>query len=119
MIYRTISLCQGKGSIGHNNRVFHTKNTNPELTPNNIIFVQQPIKEAYEQLFGEAVERYNARQTRNDRKIKNGYFEYQFGQPVTETRLTSPDKRKSFYEDVVQLGTVDEIKNSRHNLIQG
>ena len=27
MIYRTISLCQGKGSIGHNNRVFHTKNT--------------------------------------------------------------------------------------------
>ena len=107
MIYRTISLCQGKGSIGHNNRVFHTKNTNPALTPNNIVFVQQPIKEAYEQLFGEAVERYNTRQTRNDRKIKNGYFEYQFGQPVTETRLTSPDKRKSFYEDVVQLGTME------------
>ena len=108
MIYRTISLCQGKGSIGHNNRVFHTKNTSPALTPNNIVFVQQPIKEAYEQLFGEAVERYNARQTRSDRKIKNGYFEYQFGQPVTETRLTSPDKRKSFYEDVVQLGTMDD-----------
>ena len=108
MIYRTISLCQGKGSIGHNNRVFHTKNTNPELTSNNIVFVQQPIKEAYEQLFGEAVKRYNARQTRNDRKIKNGYFEYQFGQPVTETQLTSPDKRKSFYEDVVQLGTMDD-----------
>ncbi len=108
MIYRTISLCQGKGSIGHNNRVFHTKNTNPALTPNNIVFVQQSIKEAYEHLFSEAVERYNARQTRNDRKIKNGYFEYQFGQPVTETRLTSPDKRKSFYEDVVQLGTMDD-----------
>jgi len=108
VICRTISICQGKGSIGHNNRVFHTKNTNPELTPNNIVFVKQPIKEAYEQLFREAVERYNARQKRNDRKIKNGYFEYQFGQPVTETRLTSPDKRKSFYEDVVQLGTMED-----------
>ena len=48
--------------------------------------------------------------------IKNGYFEYQFGQPVTETRLTSPDKRKSFYEDVVQLGTMD---NTRIGTVNG
>ncbi len=108
MICRTISICHEKGSIGHNNRVFHTKNTNSELTSNNIVFMQQPIQEAYEQLFSEAVERYNARQTRSDRKIKNGYFEYRFGQTITETRLTSPDKRKSFYEDVVQLGTMDD-----------
>lgn len=108
MISRTISICQGKGSIGHNNRTFHTKNTDPVRTKNNIVFVREPIGTAYDKLFAEAVERYNSKQKRSDRKIKNGYFEYQFGQPVTETKLTSPDKRKSFYEYLIQLGTMED-----------
>jgi hypothetical protein len=108
LISRTISICQGKGSIGHNNRTFHTKNTDPARTKNNIVFVREPIGTAYEKLFAEAVKRYNAKQKRSDRKIKNGYFEYQFGQPVTETKLTSPDKRKSFYEYLIQLGTMED-----------
>ena len=108
MTSRTISICQGKGSIGHNNRAFHTKNTDPARTKNNIVFVREPIGTAYDKLFAEAVERYNAKQKRSDRKIKNGYFEYQFGQPVTETKLTSPDKRKSFYEYLIQLGTMED-----------
>lgn len=108
MISRTISICQGKGSIGHNNRTFHTKNTDPARTKNNIVFVREPIGTAYDKLFAEAVERYNAKQKRSDRKIKSGYFEYQFGQPVTETKLTSPDKRKSFYEYLIQLGTMED-----------
>lgn len=105
---RTISICQGKGSIGHNNRAFHTKNTDPARTKNNIVFVREPIGIAYDKLFAEAVERYNANQKRSDRKIKSGYFEYQFGQSVTETKLTSPDKRKSFYEYLIQLGTMED-----------
>lgn len=108
MTSRTISICQGKGSIGHNNRTFHTKNTDPTRTKNNIVFVREPIGTAYDKLFAEAVERYNAKQKRSDRKIKNGYFEYQFGQPVTETKLTSHDKRKSFYEYLIQLGTMED-----------
>lgn len=105
---RTISICQGKGSIGHNNRAFHTKNTAPARTKNNIVFVREPIGTAYDKLFSKAVKRYNAKQKRSDRKIKNGYFEYQFGQSVTETKLTSPDKRKSFYEYLIQLGTMED-----------
>ncbi|MGN0690438.1 MAG: plasmid recombination protein [Oscillospiraceae bacterium] len=108
MTSRTISICQGKGSIGHNNRAFHTKNTDPERTKNNIVFVCEPIGKAYDSLFTEAVDRYNAKQKRSDRRINNGYFEYQFGQPVTETKLTSPDKRKSFYEYLIQLGTMED-----------
>lgn len=108
MTSRTISICQGKGSIGHNNRTFHTKNTDPARTKNNIVFVREPIGTAYDKLFAEAVERYNSKQKRSDRKIKSGYFEYQFGQPVTETKLTSPDKRKSFYEYLIQLGTMED-----------
>ena len=72
------------------------------------MFVREPIGTAYDKLFAEAVERYNAKQKRSDRKIKNGYFEYQFGQPVMETKLTSPDKRKSFYEYLIQLGTMED-----------
>lgn len=108
MTARTISICQGKGSLGHNNRAFHTKNTDPNRTPNNIVFVREPIGLAYDKLFSAAVERYNAHQKRSDRKVKTGYFEQQFGQPVTETKLTSPDKRKSFYECLVQLGTMED-----------
>lgn len=108
MTSRTISICQGKGSIGHNNRAFHTKNTAPARTKNNIVFVREPIGTAYDKLFSKAVKRYNAKQKRSDRKIKNGYFEYQFGQSVTETKLTSPDKRKSFYEYLIQLGTMED-----------
>lgn len=108
MTSRTISICQGKGSIGHNNRAFHTKNTDPARTKNNIVFVREPIGEAYDSLFAEAVDRYNSKQKRSDRRINNGYFEYQFGQPVTETKLTSPDKRKSFYEYLIQLGTMED-----------
>ena len=108
MTSRTISICQGKGSIGHNNRTFHTKNTDPARTKNNIVFVREHIGTAYDKLFAEAVKRYNAKQKRSDRKIKSGYFEYQFGQPVTETKLTSPDKRKSFYEYLIQLGTMED-----------
>ena len=108
MTSRTISICQGKGCIGHNNRAFHTKNTDPARTKNNIVFVREPIGTAYDKLFAEAVERYNAKQKRSDRKIKSSYFEYQFGQPVTETKLTSPDKRKSFYEYLIQLGTMED-----------
>ena len=71
MISRTISICQGKGSIGHNNRTFHTKNTDPARTKNNIVFVREPIGTAYEKLFAEAVERYNAKQKRSDRMESN------------------------------------------------
>lgn len=71
-------------------------------------FIKEPIGKAYEKLFGAAVERYNARQKRSDRKIKNGYFEYQFNHAVSNNVITSSDKRKSFYEDVVQIGTKDD-----------
>ena len=67
---RTISICQGKGSIGHNNRAFHAKNTDPLRTKNNIILVREPIREAYDKLFSAAVKRYNAKQKRSDRKSR-------------------------------------------------
>lgn len=62
-------MCQGKGSLSHNNREFSAKNIDSSRTADNIVFVRQDLGETYDQLFGTAVERYNARQKRNDRKI--------------------------------------------------
>lgn len=108
MKQKSISFCQGKGSLTHNNREFIAENVDIERMKNNITFVQQPIAEAYEMLFAESTARYNARQKRSDRKIKTIYYESLFGCKSCNTVRTANDKRKSFYEDVVQIGTKDD-----------
>ena len=105
---KRISHCQGKGSLTHNNRRFSAKNVDSLRTKDNVVFVSQPISEAYEQLFGAAVECYNARQKRSDRKITTSYFEHVFKRSPSQSVVTSADKRKSFYEDVVQIGCKDD-----------
>ena len=100
---KRISFGQGHGSLAHNNREFMATNVDPLRTPNNVIFVQQPIAEAYDQLFRESTERYNARQKRNDRKIGD-YYEHLFGcKPCNTVKVNALDQ-KSFYEVVVQIG---------------
>ena len=37
-----------------------------------------------------------------------GYFEHVFKRAPAQSVVTSADKRKSFYEDVVQIGTKDD-----------
>ena len=63
---------------------------------------------AYDKCFAEAVEHYNARQKRSDRRIKDGYFRYAFSHAPSNNVITAPDKRKSFYEDIVQIGCKEE-----------
>lgn len=108
MIAKTISHCQGKGSLSHNNRTFKPKNVDSSRTPHNITFIKESIAEAYDKCFAEAVERYNARQKRSDRRIKDGYFRYAFSHAPSNNVITAPDKRKSFYEDIVQIGCKDD-----------
>ncbi len=103
MKQKRISFGQGHGSLAHNNREFVAANVDPLRTPNNVIFVQQSIAEAYDQLFKESTERYNARQKRNDRKIGD-YYEHLFGcKPCNTVKVNALDQ-KSFYEVVVQIG---------------
>lgn len=104
---KTISMCQGKGSLSHNNRGFSAKNIDSSRTADNIVFVRQDLGETYDQLFGEAIERYNTRQKRNDRKISD-YFQHLFNRPPSASVITGANKQKSFYEDLVQIGTKDD-----------
>lgn len=105
---KRISFGQGKGSIAHNNREFVADNVDIFRTPDNITFVCQPIGEAYDQLFAESTERYNAKQKRNDRKVHGSYYEHLFGVKPCNNVRTAADKRKSFYEDVVQIGKCED-----------
>lgn len=107
MSARTISHCQGKGSLAHNNREFFTKNINQERTPDNITFKKESLKTAYSHCFGEAVREYNERQKRADRQIGD-YYRHLFGEDYSKSVKTNSNKQNSFYEDLVQIGTMDD-----------
>lgn len=72
----SISIELGKGALKHNGRIFNTSNTNPERSHLNKEYINDDIKSVYHELFDEAVERYNSKQTRNDRKVKNYYEKF-------------------------------------------
>jgi peptidoglycan hydrolase CwlO-like protein len=95
---KTISFVKGKGSINHNNRDFTAKNVDASRTSMNVIYVQIPIEEAYEDIFGQAVADYNAKQKRSDRKIGNYLSKIK----------QSKNNEKAFYETVVQIGKRDD-----------
>ncbi len=108
MKYKRISFGQGKGSLTHNNRMFIANNVDKNRIDNNITFISKPVGEVYEELFGGAVDRYNVRQKRNDRKIHGTYYEHLFHCKPSNSVITASDKRKSFYEDVVQIGKMED-----------
>lgn len=95
---RTISAMVGQGSVNHNSRKFHAKNTDPELSHLNITYCQENIKAVYHELFDEALERYNAKQTRTDRRIED-YYE----------KIRSGKQEKPFHEIILQVGNRDDM----------
>ena len=88
----------GHGSVSHNSRKFHAKNTDPERSHLNVTYCQENIKAVYHELFDEALERYNAKQTRADRKIEN-YYE----------KIRSGKQEKPFHEIILQVGNKDDM----------
>ena len=98
----------GKGSLSHNNREFYANNVDKSRTKDNICFRQESLQVAYDKCYGSAVEEYNAKQKREDRKIKNGYFMHLFNREPSKSVITGANKQKSFYEDLIQIGTKDD-----------
>lgn len=103
---KTISHCQGKGSLAHNNRDFIPKNVDKNRVSQNLTLKKESVKSAYKNCFGEAVKEYNAKQTRKDRKIDD-YYKSLFGQNYSKTVVEGKNQQKSFYEDLVQIGTME------------
>ena len=95
---RTISFMTGKGSVNHNSRKFHAKNTDPERSYLNVEYCNENIKDVYHELFDEALARYNEKQTRNDRRIDD-YYE----------KIRSGKQEKPFHEIILQIGDKDTM----------
>ena len=95
---RTISFMTGKGSLNHNSRKFHAKNTDPKRTHWNVEYCNEDIKDVYHELFDEALKRYNDKQTRKDRKIDD-YYE----------KIRSGKQEKLFHEVIIQIGDKDNM----------
>lgn len=94
---RTISGMMGKGSVSHNTRAFSAKNVDKERSKYNVEFCHSDIKEVYHELFDEALERYNAKQKRSDRKI-DSYYE----------KIRQSKQEKLFHEVILQIGNKDD-----------
>ncbi len=94
---RTISMMVGKGSLNHNNRTFTAKNVDAERSKCNKVYVKESIKQVYHTLFDKALEAYNSKQTRADRRIDN-YYE----------KIRTSKQEKLFHELIVQIGNRDD-----------
>ena len=87
----------GNGSLRHNNRSFHAGNVDPERSSLNISYCDEDIRKVYHELFDEALEKFNAKQTRADRRIAD-YYE----------KIRSGKQEKLFHEVVIQIGNRDD-----------
>lgn len=98
MAAKTISFPKGKGHLTHNNREFICNNVVPERTSWNRIYIQEPLNDAYEKCFGQALRNYNAAQKRKDRQKADYLKEIE----------NSGNKEKTFYENIVQIGKKED-----------
>lgn len=106
---RRISYSRGKGNLDHNNRVYLSPNVDKDRVADNIVLKQQPIAEAYAEIFGESQAAYNQKQKRADRKIGD-YFKHIFGCEPSNDIVKDKGKnpRQSFYEYCVGIGTMHD-----------
>ena len=93
-----MSITKGLGNQKHNNRTQKetTKNVNHDLTFLNVTLLDENIRNVYHELFDPSLEKYNAKQKRSDRKIKDYY-----------SKIANSKQEKLFHELVVSIGNID------------
>lgn len=101
---RTISFMTGKGSVNHNSRKFHAKNTDSERSCLNVEYCNENVKDVYHELFDEALAWYNEKQTRSDRRIDD-YYE----------KIRSGKQERPFHEIILQIGDKDNMGAKTEN----
>ena len=94
----------GKGSVNHNSRKFKAENVDGSRTHLNIDYCNENIKTVYHNLFDEALERYNSKQIRADRRIEN-YYE----------KIRNSKQEKPFHELILQIGDKENMSAESEN----
>lgn len=95
---KTISTHNGSAAHrGHNVRdkwaVENQDHIDPALSGNNLILHDEKPREAYRRIFGAALERFNEKQTRPERRIRDYY-----------SHIEKDAKKHPVYEMIVQVG---------------
>lgn len=95
---KTISTHNGSAAHrGHNVRdrwaVEGQGHIDPALSGNNLILHDEKPREAYQRIFGEALQRYNEKQDRPERRIRDYY-----------SHIEKDAKKNAVYEMIVQVG---------------
>lgn len=122
----TASFHKGIGHIGHNNRTIAVPHSDKTRQHLNVCHTSIPIEEAYEILFGQALEEYN-RGKKPSRQIKNYYKHiialYRKGEEKLQQAISSGASRKEqakirstyqkpFSEVIVSVGNKDAYNGS-------
>lgn len=84
---------QHNANIAHNNREFIAGNINQEKVADNVIYVKQNVRAAYQELFEQSLEEYNAKQKQPCRRIQDYY-----------KHISESKREEAFYEIIVQFG---------------
>lgn len=106
MSKQTKSMSQGRCAARHTARLYKPNNVFEEMMEHNIHFRYEPVREAFHKIFDEAIEKYNEKQSRNDRKktdyykeIVEGQYKEKDGKKVKVANAPHPE-----YEYVFQYG---------------
>lgn len=91
-----ISGMMGTGSLGHNNRKFHTENVDPSRSDQNITLCRENLRQVYEQTFGEALAAYNAGKKKTRDKIPDYY-----------RHIEKSKQERLFHEVIFQIGNTE------------
>ena len=99
-IRKTISFSVGKGSLTHNRRDFIAQNVDSDRTQMNIEYCNENLEQVYHQMFDDALQRFNDKQKRADRKIESYYDKIHTGK-----------QEKLFHEIIVQIGNREDTNS--------
>ena len=99
-IRKTISFSVGKGSLTHNRRDFIAQNVDSDRTQMNIEYCNENLEQVYHHMFDDALQRFNDKQKRADRKIESYYDKIRTGK-----------QEKLFHEVIVQIGNREDTNS--------
>lgn len=109
----TASIAKGRGYLNHNDRTIKQVNSRswkPELSNQNIVYINEPIQNVYHELFDSALEKYNAKikQSKNPQRVIKDYYEH----------ISRSKQEKPFYEFIVAFGNVNDKNTEIYPVLQ-
>lgn len=109
----TASIAKGRGYLNHNDRTIKQVNSRswkPELSNQNIVYVNEPIQNVYHELFDSALDKYNAKikQSKNPQRVIKDYYEH----------ISRSKQEKPFYEYIVAFGNVNDKNTEIYPVLQ-